>query len=168
MLNSMKQGLDKCWTAVRSACNLKLNKEKCHFCISEVCYVGHVLSSDGIKPEPQKVEAVNFFADSSQSWRLTEVLNGSYNLPVKVHSKHVPEKRSFVSAAPERFWMVLIGKRLQVKQLEALRQPSHLPQSLSSLTPRNQRLCGCKLQRFAILQSNHHVAKYASKTLSLS
>ena len=49
MLNSMKQGLDKCWTAVRSACNLKLNKEKCRFCISEVCYACHVLSSDGIK-----------------------------------------------------------------------------------------------------------------------
>lgn len=59
MLNSMKQGLDKCWTAVRSACNLKLNKEKCRFCISEVCYVRHVLSSDGIKPDLQKVEAKN-------------------------------------------------------------------------------------------------------------
>lgn len=31
----------------------------CHFCVSEVHYVGHVLSSDGIKPDLQKVEAIN-------------------------------------------------------------------------------------------------------------
>ena len=39
--------------------NLKLNREKCHFRVSEVRYVGHVLSADGVKPDPQKVEAIN-------------------------------------------------------------------------------------------------------------
>ena len=39
--------------------NLKLNREKCHFRVSEVHYVGHVLSADGVKPDPQKVEAIN-------------------------------------------------------------------------------------------------------------
>ena len=32
--------------------------EKCHFRVSEVHYVGHVLSADGVKPDPQKVEAI--------------------------------------------------------------------------------------------------------------
>ena len=54
MLSSMTQGLDKC-----QECSLKLKKEKCRFRVSEVHYVGHVLSSDGIKPDPQKVEAIN-------------------------------------------------------------------------------------------------------------
>ena len=35
-----------------------LNREKCHFRGSEVHYVGHVLSADGVKPDPQKVEAI--------------------------------------------------------------------------------------------------------------
>ena len=38
--------------------NLKLNREKCQFRVSEVHYVGHVLSADGVKPDPQKVEAI--------------------------------------------------------------------------------------------------------------
>ena len=38
--------------------NLKLNKDKCRFRVSKVSYVGHVLSADGLKPDPLKVEAI--------------------------------------------------------------------------------------------------------------
>lgn len=38
--------------------NLKLNEEKCRFRVAEVSYVGHVLSSDRLKPDPQKVKAI--------------------------------------------------------------------------------------------------------------
>ena len=48
-----RQVLDRCreW-------NLKLNKDKCRFRVSEVSYVGHLLSADGVKPDPLKVEAI--------------------------------------------------------------------------------------------------------------
>ena len=49
----VKQVLDRCRER-----NLKLNREKCHFRVSEVHYVGHALSADGVKPDPQKVEAI--------------------------------------------------------------------------------------------------------------
>ena len=49
----LRQVLDRCRES-----NLKLNKEKCHFRVSEVNYVGHVLSADGVKPDPKKVEAI--------------------------------------------------------------------------------------------------------------
>ena len=49
----LRQVLDRCRES-----NLKLNKEKCHFQVSEVNYVGHVLSADGVKPDPKKVEAI--------------------------------------------------------------------------------------------------------------
>ena len=49
----LRHVLDRC-----RECNLKLNREKCHFRVSEVHYVGHVLSADGVKPDPQKVEAI--------------------------------------------------------------------------------------------------------------
>ena len=38
--------------------NLKLNKEKVKLRMSEVPYIGHLLTSEGIKPDPKKVEAV--------------------------------------------------------------------------------------------------------------
>ena len=39
--------------------NLKLSAEKCEFRKSEVTYVGHRLTAKGVKPDPEKVRAVN-------------------------------------------------------------------------------------------------------------
>ena len=38
--------------------NLKLNPEKCRFRVPELSYVGHVLSSDRLKPNPRKIEVI--------------------------------------------------------------------------------------------------------------
>ncbi|KAL2083268.1 hypothetical protein ACEWY4_021041 [Coilia grayii] len=40
------------------AINLKLNPEKCKFRVNSVHYVGHLLTADGVKPDPEKVKAV--------------------------------------------------------------------------------------------------------------
>lgn len=37
---------------------VRLNPDKCHICVSEVSYFGHTLSHEGLKPDPQKVKAV--------------------------------------------------------------------------------------------------------------
>ena len=39
--------------------NLTLNKEKCVFKCKEVTYIGHKLTRDGIKPDDNKVRAIN-------------------------------------------------------------------------------------------------------------
>ncbi|KAL2090027.1 hypothetical protein ACEWY4_014715 [Coilia grayii] len=49
----LKQVLDR----VREK-NIKLNPEKCTFGAHEVKYMGHILTAEGLKPDPQKVEAV--------------------------------------------------------------------------------------------------------------
>lgn len=38
--------------------NLKLNKDKCKIGLSEISYMGHVLSKDGLKPDKEKVRAI--------------------------------------------------------------------------------------------------------------
>ena len=38
--------------------NLKLNKKKCKIKVPSVCYVGHVLTYDGLKPDPMKTIAI--------------------------------------------------------------------------------------------------------------
>lgn len=40
------------------AINLKLNPEKCKFRVNSVHYVGHLLTADKVKPDPEKVKAV--------------------------------------------------------------------------------------------------------------
>ena len=39
-------------------CNLKLNKQKLKLRLTEVPCMGHLLTSDGLRPDPQKVQAV--------------------------------------------------------------------------------------------------------------
>lgn len=58
MESSMKQGLYTVLDRCRQR-NLKLNREKCHFRVSKVCYVDHMLSAAGVKPDSQEDEAIN-------------------------------------------------------------------------------------------------------------
>jgi len=41
--------------------NLKLQPDKCEFLRKEVTYFVHIIEEDGIKPDPQKVNAVKNF-----------------------------------------------------------------------------------------------------------
>ena len=52
--------LREIFNRLRSA-NLKLKPKKCAFVKPEVSFLGHVVSSEGIKPDPSKVEAVEKF-----------------------------------------------------------------------------------------------------------
>lgn len=38
--------------------NLKLKPKKCHFGQRKVKYLGHVISKDGIRPDPEKISAI--------------------------------------------------------------------------------------------------------------
>ena len=40
------------------AANLKLKKDKCKIRASALRYIGHQLTPDGIKPDPQKIRAI--------------------------------------------------------------------------------------------------------------
>ena len=37
---------------------MKLNKDKCIFGAKELPFLGHVMSQDGVKPDPRKVEEI--------------------------------------------------------------------------------------------------------------
>lgn len=38
--------------------NLKIHPDKCEFLRTEVCYLGHTITADGVKPDGRKVQAV--------------------------------------------------------------------------------------------------------------
>ena len=50
------------------------NVDKCRFNLSEVSYYGHVISSDGVKPDPKKVEAIGKMASPVNKTELPTVL----------------------------------------------------------------------------------------------
>lgn len=51
------QRLKKVLEAVQSA-SLSLKPEKCHFGFTELKFLGHVVSADGVRPDPEKTAAV--------------------------------------------------------------------------------------------------------------
>ncbi|KAK3107076.1 hypothetical protein FSP39_006459 [Pinctada imbricata] len=56
--------LKKVFEASKKA-NLKLNLDKCEFGVQELTFVGDVISSDGVKPDPIKVRAIQNFTTPS-------------------------------------------------------------------------------------------------------
>ena len=52
-LNNLQQTFEQ----LRKA-NLKLNMEKCFFCKKELAFLGHIISQQGISPDPDKVKAI--------------------------------------------------------------------------------------------------------------
>jgi hypothetical protein len=41
--------------------NLKVEPDKCEFLKTELSYLGHIVTSDGVRPYPGKVKAINEF-----------------------------------------------------------------------------------------------------------
>ena len=54
--NELKKLLGRLQTA-----GLTLQPEKCHFLQKQIAYLGHVVTQDGVKPDPRKIEVVKKF-----------------------------------------------------------------------------------------------------------
>jgi hypothetical protein len=50
--------------------NLKLQPDKCEFFRKEVSYLGHIITSEGVKPDEKKVEAVKNFPVPTNTQKL--------------------------------------------------------------------------------------------------
>jgi hypothetical protein len=51
--------------------NLKLNQKECQIRKEEIAYVGHLLTKDGLKPDPEKIRAVQAMtkpSNTKSSW----------------------------------------------------------------------------------------------------
>ncbi|KAG5314864.1 POL2 protein, partial [Pseudoatta argentina] len=59
---------------LHSMTELKLQPDKCEFLKTEVIYLGHVISKDGIKPDPKKLEAVRQFPRPKTSKNIKQFL----------------------------------------------------------------------------------------------
>ena len=69
--------------------NLKLNHQKCLIKQPAVPYIGHLLTSEGLKPDPSKVAAVRAMPTPKKQ-RRCQTIPRICHLPCKVHSQ--PER----------------------------------------------------------------------------
>lgn len=54
--------------------NLRLQPDKCEFLRKEVTYLGHIINSEGVKPDPKKVEAVSNFPRPANAKNIKQFL----------------------------------------------------------------------------------------------
>lgn len=71
--NEHKETLEKVMNAILNA-NLKLNPEKCHFGKKEISFWGSIYSADGVRPDPDKVEALEFLTSPQNKSEVTSFL----------------------------------------------------------------------------------------------
>ena len=53
---------------------LRLQPDKCEFLRHEVSYLEHIISEDGVKPDPKKIEAVSKFPRSKKAKNIKQFL----------------------------------------------------------------------------------------------
>ena len=63
--------------------NIKLNAEKMKFKVPELKYVGHVISEEGLKPDPKKVEAVIRMPPPEDKQQLRRFMGSSHHIFLK-------------------------------------------------------------------------------------
>ena len=80
--------LEKVFQICREA-GLKLSPKKCTFCAKKVKYVGHIVSADGIEPDPSKIEKIAQWAVPTDAEGVRQFLGfaGYYRKFVKDFSK---------------------------------------------------------------------------------
>lgn len=69
--------------------NLKLQPDKCEFLRREVAYLGHIISEDGVKPDPNKLRAVKEFPRPKNAKNIKQFLGlaGYYRRFIQNFSK---------------------------------------------------------------------------------
>ena len=80
--------LNKVLTTLKS-CNLKLAPEKCHFFKPRIKFLGHVVSSEGVETDPEKIEKVKNWPTPTNADELRSFLQfaGYYRRFIKDYSK---------------------------------------------------------------------------------
>ena len=71
--NEHLSDLRQVFTRLRQA-NLRLKPKKCSLLHDKVCYLGHVISKQGIKPDPQKTEKIRMYPTPTDVTRVRQFL----------------------------------------------------------------------------------------------
>lgn len=83
---------------------LKLSPDKCKFFQTSVCYLGHIVSSDGVKTDPEKVQALKTWPRPQTLKELQSFLgfSGYYRRFVKDYSRIVKPLTNLTAGYPPR------------------------------------------------------------------
>jgi hypothetical protein len=95
---------------------MKLSSDNCQFRRNQVSYVGHVLTSEGVKPNPEKVRAVEAMSPSENKSELLTFLGFiNYNVPNEIHIAYVRSKRTSQTIIAREEHIMALGRTTAIK-----------------------------------------------------
>ena len=78
-MHSYNETLKNVFKKIRSH-GLESNKSKCQIAVNELCFLGHVISRDGIKTDPKKVHAISNLSQPTNKTELQKIFGKELHL----------------------------------------------------------------------------------------
>ena len=103
-----------------------LNKETLKLRCSEVFFMGHTVSKDGLKPDPAKLQGIQEMPSPQNKQDVKQTIPWDGKLPAAVHTQPVAG-HSPTQGSPERNQPVLLGHPTRAKRPQC--QASHIRSS---------------------------------------
>lgn len=151
-----------------SEVNLKFNKFKCQFGMSEICYVGHIFNKQGVSPDQSKVQAILKMPSPTNVKELQRFLGmvnylGSY-IP------NLAEKTSLLRELLKKYsqWQWLDHHEQQFSQLKSLLCQSPILVHYDIKKPIRLSVDSSQHAVGAVILHGKNPIAYASKTLNKS
>ncbi|KAK2718681.1 hypothetical protein QYM36_005872, partial [Artemia franciscana] len=143
---------------------IKFNKAKCSFCVTSVTYFGHVISEQGMQPDPDKLEAINNMPTPSNSEELATLL-GMLNYLAKYIPNLSTQNKTLrdLSKATEFKWAKEHDEALQNIKHSTVSNLAYFDHSCKSI---NLTVDASSHSLGAYILSNGNVVAYASRSLS--
>lgn len=109
---------------IRNA-NLKLKPEKCEILRKEVIYLGHIISSEGIKPDPRKIKDVKHFPTPKTVKNIKSFLGlaGYYRKFIEDFSKIAVPLSKLLRKDSKFLWTDLTDKAFQTLKEKLITPP---------------------------------------------
>ena len=88
---------------------MTLNRDKCKFLVTEVTYLGHKLTGEGVQPDQTKIEAIIDMPAPQEKTRGAEAIRNG-ELPSQVYSRNVRDYGTVEGAFEETCSLALDGE----------------------------------------------------------
>lgn len=150
---------------------LLLQPEKCSFLKSSTTYLGHIISREGVTPDPSKIEAVENFPTPKTTKDLKSFLglSGYYRRFIKDFAKIAKPLNSLLKEGTEYIWTEEQEEAFKhIKQIlvsEPVLQYPDFTKEFLLITDASQEALGAVLSQGTLGKDDRPVA-YASRTLN--
>ena len=149
--------------------NVKFNRDKMQLNQREVKYLGHIVSSEGLRPDPEKVEAINLMPDPTDSKGIQRLMGSlNYLRGFIPNVSEITEPLRALLNVDDATWVWGPEQAEAMNKVKAALTNEPLLQYFDVDKPTTLQVDSSKSGLGAVLMQNDHPVAYASRALTSS